>query len=63
MRETKLMTKDEVMAIPLWERCKVLADTFSVRLVRSANDDDKDMYDVFSRTLLEVLEAVNDDGK
>ena len=62
-RRTRPVTKEEVMAIELWERCRLLADTYAVLATRATNPDDKDRYTVWSQTLLEVLERVNDDGK
>lgn len=63
IRETKPVTKEEVMAMPVVERAKRLADTYAILSARSRDVDEKDMYYVFSATLLELLEVFEDDGK
>lgn len=58
-----MTSRAEVMAIPVMERAKVLADTYAILSARSKNVDDKDRYYVFSATLLELLGRFDDDGK
>lgn len=63
IRKTKPITREEVMAIPVVERAKLLADTYAMLSARLKDKDEKDRYYVFSATLLELLEVFNDDGK
>ena len=63
IRKTKPITREEVMAMPVVERAKLLADTYAMLSARSKDADEKDRYYVFSSTLLELLEVFDDDGK